>query len=576
MTLSATISSPDAARRGTRAGSLADRYEVYEGIHVLRVSGDDYEMGYQHGALLRDAIGRGPLPSFGRYLERMFGTGLLGPLGRPVSRAIGVGLGETVGARIASRFPRNVREALDGLADGARIPKRELLRAVTMPETYLWLLHQYKRLVRASPAPRLDVPVMGCTSAIAWSGATKHGRLLHGRNFDYQGVGSWDREQAVIFHEPADGQRYVSITAAGILLGGITAMNESGLTLAVHQHVAAEEMDLDGVPVGVIGDSIMRHARTLDDARRTLDEFIPNGCWTYVVSSARERGVLCYEVSPSRRAWFHPKGETFAYSNVYLDKSFEGKESYFYPTYWRNNLGRYKRASEILGSRHGGIDENTIAGILGDLGDEGCRFRSSISMLMTVASVVFDAERGLVHVATGRAPVSNNPYVAFDLTACAPRHDLPRLTGGMEIPSAAREGFDAYRAAYEACFYEGDLEAARSHLERALRHDDAQPVYQFVAGLLALGRGEGSSARGYFDAAINLGHPDPERRAGFRLWRARASDRLGDREAALRDYREAILGDAGVRAAAKRGLARPWRGGMPAIEWSFGEVVNPG
>lgn len=577
MTLSATVSKSSPDRRPLRAEAFANRYEVYEGLHVLRISGTDYEMGYQHGSLLRDAIGRGPLPSFSRYLERMFEAGQLGALGRPVARAIGIGLGETVGARIGRRFPRHVQEALEGLADGAHLSKRELLRAVTMPETYLWLLQQYKRIVRASPAPRLDVPVMGCTSAIAWAGATKHGRLLHGRNFDYQGVGSWDREQAVIFHEPSDGQRYVSITAAGVLLGGITAMNESGLSLAVHQHVAAEEIDLDGIPVGVIGDSIMRNARTLDDARRILDDFVPNGCWTYVVASARERRVLCYEVSPSRRAWFCPEeGETFAYSNVYLDKTFEGRESYFYPTYWRNNLGRHRVASERLASSRGSIDENTIASILGDLGDEGCRFQTSISMLTTVASVVYDAEEGLVYVATGRAPVSNNPYVAFDLSTSAPKPGAGELRGGMAIPSGRREGFDAYRAAYEAHFYERDVQAARSYIGRALSADAAQPVYHFVAGLLALGEGEASSARSHFDSAIGLGHPAPERVAAFRLFRGRAFDRMGDRDSALRDYREAILGDANVRKAAKRGLKRRWKGGVPVIEWNFGEVVDPG
>lgn len=573
MTQAASVHGP--SRRAATSFALADRYEVYEGIHVLRIGGDDYDMGYQHGTMLREAIARGPLRSFSQYIERMFATGLLGPLGRPLGTAIGVGLGETVGRKIAKSFPPNVRRALDGLADGAGIPRKEVLRAVTMPETYLWLLHQYKRIVRPLPAPRLGVPIFGCTSAFAWGKATTHGRLLHGRNFDYQGVGSWDREQAVVFHEPRGGQRYVSVTAAGILLGGITAMNESGLTLAVHQHVASDEMNLSGAPIGVIGDSIMRHARTLDDARRILDEHVPNAGWTYLVSSARERSVLCYEVSPNRRQWFVPEGDTFAYSNVFLSKAFEGRETFFYPTYWRNNVGRHRRASELLSAKHGSIDENTMASILADTGDPRCRFRTSISMLMTVASVVFDPERGVVYVATGRAPVSDQPYVAFELGSGGPRRDLPKLRGATEENHASREGFRHYREAYEAHFHEDDVERARRALELAIREDAKQPVYRFVAGLLALSEGEIGAARAHFDEAILLGHPDPERVAGFRLWRARASDLLDERAAALRDYREAVLGDDAVRRAAKRGLKQPWRGGVPAIEWSFGEVVAP-
>ena len=32
------------------------------GLHVARVGGSDFEMGFQHGRLLRDAIPEGPLP----------------------------------------------------------------------------------------------------------------------------------------------------------------------------------------------------------------------------------------------------------------------------------------------------------------------------------------------------------------------------------------------------------------------------------------------------------------------------------------------------------------------------------
>ena len=36
-------------------------------------------------------------------------------------------------------------EALDGLADGAKLDRRELEAAVTMPETFLWALSRYVR-----------------------------------------------------------------------------------------------------------------------------------------------------------------------------------------------------------------------------------------------------------------------------------------------------------------------------------------------------------------------------------------------------------------------------------------------
>src|SRR5262245_6834389 len=159
------------------------RYARHAGFHVLRLSGDDYAMGHQHGAALRDAIAHGPVPYFERYVERMLGAGV-GPLGA----AAAVVLRRTVGHRVAAGFPPHARRALEGLADGAGVARDKLLGACTMPETYLWVVHKLIRLRGAAVAPRAGASLMGCTSAIAWGGATKDGSMLHGRNFDYQGV----------------------------------------------------------------------------------------------------------------------------------------------------------------------------------------------------------------------------------------------------------------------------------------------------------------------------------------------------------------------------------------------------
>jgi hypothetical protein len=360
-------------------------YERVEGIHVLRLSGTDYEMGFQHGKLLRDAIARGPLPYFARYVEKLLVRGLLGDKGGSASRAFGSVLSSTVGKRIGAKFPKHAKDALDGLADGAGMSRKAVMDAVTMPETYLWVGAWYKRLFRAPLAPRHGVPVLGCTSAIAWGDATPHGRMLHGRNFDYQGVGAWDREQAVVFHDPNEGQPYVSVAAAGVLLGGITAMNASGISLVVHQHIACTDFDLDGLPVGIVGDLVMRHAKTIDDAKRILDGHRPNGAWTYVITSAREKKVLVYEVTSHRRAEIRPENGIFGYSNIFMDRDLEKTEVNFYPSYWRNNVARWHRSNARLEHGFGQLDADAIAAILGDIGD-GCRLTANIAALTTVAT----------------------------------------------------------------------------------------------------------------------------------------------------------------------------------------------
>jgi hypothetical protein len=99
-------------------------YERHAELHVLRLHGDDYEMGYQHGALLSEAIARGPLPYFDRYVERMLAVGA----GPRLGRVLGATLKATVGRRIAAGLPARVRRALAGDAAVRRAAERGLHR----------------------------------------------------------------------------------------------------------------------------------------------------------------------------------------------------------------------------------------------------------------------------------------------------------------------------------------------------------------------------------------------------------------------------------------------------------------
>jgi tetratricopeptide (TPR) repeat protein len=563
MTLSASVSATSAPRR--------ERYEQRAGLHVLRLSGDDYEMGYQHGQLLREAMARGPVPYFEEYIEKLIGTSLGPSAGRIAAKL----LAATVGRRVARGFPPHARRALHGLADGAGLGRRALMGAVTMPESYLWVLKLIMQLERPAPAPRHAVPLMGCTSAMAWGEATRDGALLHGRNFDYQGVGAWDREQAVVFHRPSDGQPYVSVAAAGILFGGITAMNEAGLSLVVHQHMASTDLRLGGTPIGVTGDQVMRYAKNLDDAQRILDEDTPNGCWTYVIGSAREQAALCYEITPRGRAAFRIDDGSFGYSNIYLDPRLAESELNLYPSHWRNNTARFHRVRGRLADARGRIDENEIASILGDRSDPRCRLRHAIAMPMTVASVVFRPGDALVYVAPGRAPTSNREFVAFDLAREDLREDLPALRGGIPDDADARDAFDAYRDAYEAYFNSSDTASARRHIARACTLAPGEALYHFMNGLLALVDRAPSAAEHAFDRALELGHPDAERLAAFHLWRARSRDVQGRRAQALSDYRMVERADHAVERAAQRGLRRAWRPRRFGIEFALADVPTP-
>jgi tetratricopeptide (TPR) repeat protein len=546
------------------------------GLHVVKLSGSFYEMGRQHGALLSDAMRTGPVPHYRTFASKLLGADQLGPLGPHAFNLVQ----RTLGGRVGKHLPDFALETVRGLADGSGMSHQEILDGCTMPDSLLWIVSRLIQLKGPGPAVQHRVALsLGCTSAVAWGDATRDGKLLHARNFDYHGVGSWPKSAAVLFHEPEAGHRYVSVSAAGVPLGGVTAMNDAGLSLTVHQHMFTPEVSLGGTPIGVVGDEVMRKAKSLDEAEAILGRHRPNGCWTYIVTDGKTREVLAWEESPKRNVARRSRGDetTFGYANIYLDEELGKTEANLYGSYWRHNQGRHARANELLSKGRGSLDAEAMASILADPGDPRCRVRDSIAMVMTVGSVVFRPEDGVVWVGTGEAPTSHGTFVPFDLhdEDHAPRHGA--LRPGERQDEKARKAFEHYRLAYVAYVDEGNPEKARAEVDEACALAPREALYHAAAGLLAMAANDPGAALRDFDTALALGHPDEERRAAFHLWRGRARDLTDQRPEAERDYRRALSlrGDPPVHAAARKGLGKAYRSKKLHVDLSLADVVAP-
>lgn len=550
-----------------------------EGLNVLKLSGSHYDMGRQHGELLREEVRRGPIPYYRTYLEHMMGRagwGPLAPLAWPLVQRL-------VGDRVAGAFPEYATDAIRGLADGAGLDYRELLEGCSFPDAMVWVASRVMQAKRVGPAMHHRLALgIGCTSAIAWGDATRDGKLMHARNFDYHGVECWPEQASVIFHEPTEGLRYVSVSSAGVLMGGITAMNEAGLSLTVHQHMFTDKTRLGGIPVGCVGDLIMRQARSLDDAEAILRAHRPIGCWTYLVTDGPRREVLCWEENPDRQTVVVRGGdrETFGYTNIYLDRELGDTEKNLYGSYWRHNHARYERVNELMQRKLGTLDPNAMAAILADQGGTEDSIGTAIGMVMTVGSVVFRPEDGVLWVGSGVAPTSQRPFIPFDLRGERHAPELGTLTGGVREAGPARDAYEQYRQAYIAYMDDHDVTRARSLMESAAELDDNQALFHCLCGLLALQQGDGERAFSALSRSLDIGHVHPERLAAFHLWRARALDVAGRREEGLRDYRRSLghHADEPVREAARRGLQKPYtkkRASAVDIDFTYVDVVAP-
>ncbi len=573
---STPIPSPRIERTPWRSHGKGEGRRVAN-VNVLRLRGSFREMGEQHGALLRDEVRAGTIPYYRRYIEKLMGRSV-GPLGRFVWPALSAG----VGGRVARRMPDFARDTIVGIAAGAGLDPDELLAGCTMPDTLLWVASRLIALKAPGPAVvhRFSLG-LGCTSAIAWGDATRDGKLVHARNLDYHGVSTWPTNAALLFHEPERGQKYVSAASAGVGLGGVTAMNEAGLSLSVHQHMFTAEAALGGTPIGVVGDLVMREASNLDEAEAILSRHTPIGCWTYLVTDGKNGEILCWEENPVRRARRRiGKGDgraTFGYANVYLDPELGRTEANLYGSYWRHNAARHRRANEALEAQRGKIDEEVVAGVIGARGLDGCRLGEATAMVMTTTSVVFKPEQGLLWLGTGEAPTSRGEMACFSLAT----GDWVEGRGTFRVQdgetASEREAFEHYRRAYCAYVDEHDVRAARAECEEARALAPREPLFHALVGFTSLELGEASAAGEAFGRAIALGHPHEERRATFHLFRGRARDLAGDRRGAVDDYRAclALRADPPAHAAARKHCRAPWRHRAFDVDFSMADVVSP-
>ncbi|MFB6350688.1 MAG: C45 family autoproteolytic acyltransferase/hydrolase, partial [Bradymonadaceae bacterium] len=314
--------------------SAPGRVETPSGdIHFVNASGTLPEMGHQVGRKTRELVPDGPLPFYTTFLARTLEDS---PVGR-LSHLAGWATRKCATDRIIEGFDGEFRRAAEAFADAIGMTPRSLLKAYAVPETFLWLVGTIHRLAGAPGAVGLGgPPVGGCTSAVIRPPAGD--TLLHGCNFDYVGIDFWEQTATVHFYHPDDGLDYVSVTSAGIFGGGLTAMNAAGVTLAVHQHFV-DDFDLDGDPVGVTGDRVMRLARNLDEAIDILREQAPVAGWSYVLTEGDSGECAVYETVPGNEHIYRlPDDEVrFGYSNVFWGEELEEAEIDFYPEYRRDN-----------------------------------------------------------------------------------------------------------------------------------------------------------------------------------------------------------------------------------------------
>ncbi len=382
-----------------------------DGLNVLHLRGDRFEMAFQHGKLLEREISDGALTMASLIQRNAIRNSVGGALAKIVTWYAETGIAETMLRHGLDRARQRDDDTLPeayGLSEASGVPVRTIIHAALAPECAQTLLGKTGALaVGGNPNQ--------CTDFAAWGSATENGEMLIGRNTDYPLTGYFDVHPTVIYFEPTDGgQRYMTITGAGAHNAGAIGMNEAGIYLGLHT-VPATTTSEEGMPIFFIGQQVLREATSLEQVEEMLREVRPAAGWQYHAVDTVNHRAITFELCCAEVAVRESEGDYHVTTNHWSQPEMQPHSLDINDTVDTDTHARFDRCVELIQEADGSLDVAGAAAILGDKFDrvEG-RVRCTpnvISAVDTVTSAVFAPDRGKVYVANGTAPVSQNTYV---------------------------------------------------------------------------------------------------------------------------------------------------------------------
>jgi len=229
--------------------------EKIDGLLVLHVRGTPYEMGFQHGKLLAD------------HVEKLVRSMVYDKGGREVVLP-GVGTKQRIKDLVWTIFKaqkpfykKRFLAEMKGLADGARLPERDVFIANHIPE----LFH--------------------CSGFALMGKATRDGELYHGRVLDYDTDSHLQDHAVVIVAEPEGRNAFANVTFAGFI-GSVTGLNEKHI--AVGEMGGGGQLFWAGEPMSFLVRRVLEEADDLDEAVNVF-RLSPRTCEYYYVVSDGER-----------------------------------------------------------------------------------------------------------------------------------------------------------------------------------------------------------------------------------------------------------------------------------------------
>ncbi len=545
----------------------------------LRLKGTQAQMGAQYGEILAAQGGYENLLEFyPQMAQSLLVSGVPRALRHNALRRVASKvMGWATDTMVKTRLPHYAQRS-DAMARAANL-SGEMARHLLVMDVFqnsIGTLGRWGALHKAhGTTPPFSKPIPhalgACTSAVVFDQCSKDGELMHARNFDFPGVGIWEKTPTIVYCTPNEGIPYGYIGARGADVPGVTAFNAEGLTLAFHTRFHSE-VDFNASGVVDLGHEIIRCARTINEAIEIVSRFNVASTWGIVVTSAKEKNAAVIETTAKKMRVTWARDGRLGNTNHYLHADMKEGELVTNDGWTPYTVDRMKLLSRFFdeAEARGGASLANMQALLGadfEVDDSGGRVEelfeahqsdikkargasrmmgSLIGHVMSVQSVVFKLGSGLLSLSVGEAPTGYGPYLdhSIDWSGDSLRVVDLQKEKLSEINAHYAEGMmlDAYRhfqKGYLLDFQGGSLEHVRSEIEKAgaLAFDD--PSLQFAQGVLSLEARDAQTAYRFLMVAVAM-EKSPYRKAQALLWASRSAQALGKKSEATSLRRELL------------------------------------
>ena len=478
------------------------RLFMREGIHILYLKGDRFEMAYQHGVLVKDIFASGAMPKIASMIENAARNSF--PKIPGVTNTVIERIYKSYTNSILNHASRetgvSVQEYLveaHGLAAGSGYPVTDIIHAFLAPEILQIILGQQMKGQKYRLAPN---GVNECTDFAVPPQKTSSGGYIIGRNTDYSLNGYFDKYPTVIYYHPTDGALpHLTVTSAGVHTAGVVGYNSSGLFLGVHT-IPTWDTSSKGHPVFDVGQHVIRTAKSFDEAIAIFKSRLPGAGWAYTLVSTRENRTAAIELSNSKLSIRETSGEPHIQTNHFLSAEMANRNLDINAAINEDTRARLLRTQRLISQSGNEMDVPKAVSILADKTDPFSNIVKGlgnvISTHFTVTSAVIDSGTRTLFVANGGAPTSSTAFIQLPLIEEfnpdsfeeEPYNTIIDDRYHSEHPqqSLAEQMYIRAKHAYEI---ELDPKKSRELLHQTAAIDTQNPAYLYMLGLMEIKTG---------------------------------------------------------------------------------------